>query len=88
MSCLRCVVSGKVQGVWFRAETRRRAESLGLRGHAVNLPDGRVEVLACGDDEAVAALREWLWEGPPQARVDDVQCGREDAAPPERFTTG
>jgi acylphosphatase len=88
MRCLRCLVSGKVQGVWFRAETRRRAESLGVRGHAVNLPDGRVEVLACGDEEAVAALRDWLWEGPAHARVDDVRCMEETTAPPDRFTTG
>ena len=48
MACRRFVVSGRVRGVWYRASTRRFAESLGLSGHALNLPDGRVEVLALG----------------------------------------
>jgi len=44
----RCLVAGRVQGVFYRASTRARAEALGVTGHARNLPDGRVEVLACG----------------------------------------
>ncbi len=71
--CIRCYISGRVQGVWFRAYTREKALELGLTGYARNLPDGRVEVLACGRQEDVDALRTWLWEGPPHARVDDVQ---------------
>lgn len=70
--CVRCYVSGRVQGVWYRAYTRRKALELELTGYARNLPDGRVEVLACGEETAVAALREWLWEGPPRAQVTDV----------------
>ena len=70
--CVRCYVSGRVQGVWYRAYTRRKALELGITGYARNLPDGRVEVLACGEETAVAALREWLWEGPPRAQVTDV----------------
>jgi len=72
--CVRCVVSGRVQGVWFRASTRDQALRLGISGHAVNLPDGRVEVLACGDERAVERLQAWLWEGPDQARVSAVHC--------------
>lgn len=72
--CVRCVVSGRVQGVWFRASTREQALSLGLRGYANNRPDGRVEVLACGEQAAVDRLRAWLWQGPPQAEVTDVRC--------------
>jgi acylphosphatase len=72
--CVRCVVSGRVQGVWFRASTREQALSLGLRGYANNRPDGRVEVLACGEQTAVDRLRAWLWQGPPQAEVTDVRC--------------
>lgn len=70
--CVRCYVSGRVQGVWYRAYTRRKALELEITGYARNLPDGRVEVLACGEETAVAALREWLWEGPPRAQVTDV----------------
>ena len=68
----RFLVSGRVQGVAYRAHTRREAQHLGLTGYAKNLPDGRVEVIACGDETALAALESWLWRGPPLARVDAV----------------
>jgi acylphosphatase len=61
-----------VQGVWFRASTRQQADRLGLAGHALNLPDGRVEVVACGDAAALDTLAAWLWRGPELALVDDV----------------
>ena len=82
MSAARFVVSGKVQGVFFRASTRDRAQALGLRGFAKNLADGRVEVLAAGDDAAIDELAAWLREGPPMARVDDLERlpAREDEA--------
>ena len=70
--CIRCFVAGRVQGVWFRAATREQAQRLNVCGYARNLSDGRVEVLACGEQEKVAALQQWLWEGPPHARVDAV----------------
>jgi acylphosphatase len=72
MPATRFMVSGKVQGVWFRAATREQAERFKLSGYARNLADGRVEVLAVGDEGAVSALERWLWQGPPQARVEDV----------------
>ncbi len=72
--CRRCRVEGLVQGVFFRASTRARAQQLGVTGWAKNLPDGSVEVLACGAEKAVAQLCEWLWEGPPHSRVATVQC--------------
>ncbi len=87
--CLHCYVSGRVQGVWYRGSTRRQAEQLGLSGYARNLDDGRVEVLACGEQDAVEALQQWLWQGPPAASVTDVVC-REVALPqplPKTFTT-
>ena len=71
--CRRFLISGHVQGVFFRASTRRQAGVLGLTGHAVNLSDGRVEVLACGDREAVDTLHAWLKHGPRLARVDRVE---------------
>jgi len=87
MACRRFLVSGHVQGVFFRASTRQQAMALGLTGYARNLPDGRVEVLACGDAAALQYLQSWLWEGPAQARVSDVQCEEVDVAVPPDFST-
>ncbi len=86
--CIQCLISGRVQGVFFRASTQAEAERLGLAGHAINLPDGRVEVLACGGPEALRALRAWLAHGPPGARVDSVECREVDVQPPAGFRTG
>lgn len=72
MAAARFIVRGKVQGVFFRASTRERALKLGMRGHAKNLPDGSVEVLAVGDAESMDALDAWLRIGPSQAQVDAV----------------
>lgn len=72
--CYRCLVSGRVQGVFFRASTRRMAEEFQVGGYARNLPDNRVEVLMCGEQASVDALRNWLWTGPSAAQVEDVQC--------------
>jgi len=68
----RVVVSGRVQGVWFRESTRRRASELGLSGWVRNLPDGRVAAEFEGEADAVAAALEFVAEGPPHARVDRV----------------
>ncbi|WP_018953657.1 acylphosphatase [Thioalkalivibrio sulfidiphilus] len=68
----RFLVSGRVQGVFYRASTRREARRLGLSGYAKNLPDGRVEVLAAGPCAAVGELEVWLWQGPPAAQVNEV----------------
>lgn len=78
MAAARFFVRGRVQGVWFRASTRDVATRLGLFGHARNLADGRVDVLAVGDADAIEALAAWLQQGPPGARVDGVV--REPAA--------
>ena len=72
MTAVRFLVSGHVQGVFFRASTREQARRLGLRGHARNLADGRVEVVVAGDGAAIDALEAWLRHGPPSARVDDL----------------
>jgi acylphosphatase len=88
--CRRCLVTGRVQGVFFRASTARKASELGVSGHAINLDDGRVEVLAWGAPTAVEALCEWLRKGPPAARVDDLDVRIVDlpAAARPGFTTG
>lgn len=88
MSAARFVVSGQVQGVFFRASTREQAMKLGLRGYAKNLADGRVEVLAAGDAAALDALAAWLREGPPMAHVEDLERlpARDDEAGEEFLT--
>ncbi len=73
MQAARFHVSGRVQGVSYRAATRAQAQRLGLRGHARNLADGRVEVLAVGTPQALEALERWLWQGPPLAQVTAVE---------------
>jgi len=72
--CVRCHVSGKVQGVFFRASARHQAQMLGITGYACNLADGRVEILACGEIEALDQFKDWLTRGPNGARVDGVSC--------------
>jgi acylphosphatase len=69
---VRAVVSGRVQGVWYRESCRREAERLGVAGWVRNRPDGRVEIEAEGPRPAVDALRTWDGHGPPRAVVDRV----------------
>lgn len=84
----RFIVRGRVQGVFFRDSTRRVAESLGLTGHALNLPDGSVEVLACGDVQAIDKLATWLHDGPPLSRVTSVDGTDVETPTPRGFRTG
>jgi acylphosphatase len=70
---IRCLIAGRVQGVFYRSATADEARRLQLDGWVKNLPDGSVEVVAAGQPAAVAALARWLWQGPPAARVDSVQ---------------
>ncbi|MEX2498036.1 MAG: acylphosphatase [Wenzhouxiangellaceae bacterium] len=86
--CRKFYVSGMVQGVFFRASTQRKARSLNITGHAINLDDGRVEVLACGDELAVSELERWLNQGPPGARVTGVERRDTNVEPPGDFSTG
>ncbi|MDR3446567.1 MULTISPECIES: acylphosphatase [unclassified Dyella] len=81
MAAARFFVSGRVQGVFYRASAREQALMLGLSGYATNLQDGRVEVLAVGTPSSIDALERWLWKGPSVARVDQVL--REDCDAPE-----
>ena len=73
MQCKKCLVAGRVQGVFYRATAARRAHELGIRGYARNLPDGRVEVLACGEAQVVGAFVSWLWIGSSASRVTSVE---------------
>lgn len=67
------VVSGKVQGVFFRESARKQAENLGLHGLVRNLPDGRVHIEAEGTEENLNTFREWCANGPPRAVVEKVE---------------
>jgi acylphosphatase len=86
--CQQFTISGRVQGVFFRDSTRDVAISLDLQGHAINLPDGSVEVLACGNDDAITRLEQWLQDGPPMALVDSVERIDMQCEQPAGFTTG
>jgi acylphosphatase len=81
-------VSGKVQGVWFRASTRREAERLGISGYAINLDDGNVEVYAVGYPAELDALEAWLAQGPPQADVAGVERRDVPIETADGFITG
>lgn len=87
MECARFIVSGKVQGVFFRASAREQAQRLDISGHARNLDDGTVEVIACGDAANIQALERWLQQGPAAAHVDRVSRFVEDGPPPQGFRT-
>ncbi len=85
--CVKALVVGKVQGVGFRWAAREKALKHGVTGHARNLPDGRVEVLICGDRDAVKSMSEWLWKGPPHAHVTHVELAVVEAHDPDDFRT-
>lgn len=88
MAAARFLVSGKVQGVFYRVSTRERALELGLSGRAINLHDGRVEVVAQGDADALDVLEAWLHQGPPSAKVDAVVRQVWEEAVDAGFVTG
>ena len=90
MICKKCIIDGRVQGVYYRATAAKRAHELAIKGHARNLPDGRVEVLAYGHPEAVETYISWLWIGSSAAKVIsvdvvEVRLGPEEI--PEGFHT-
>jgi len=84
----RFTITGRVQGVFFRESTRRVAESLGITGHAINLGNGDVEVLACGESAAIDELAAWLENGPRMATVTSVTAQELDVTEPTGFVTG
>ena len=66
-------ITGKVQGVFYRAHAQKKAEALGLTGYARNLPDGSVEVVVQGDEAAIKSFVEWCRQGSPSAKVENVE---------------
>lgn len=80
------VVSGRVQGVWFRVSTQMAAQRLGVKGYVRNLPTGQVECFAVGDEGAVQGLVVWAHSGPPFARVTSVDVTElSEYETPEKF---
>ncbi len=84
----RYTILGRVQGVFFRDSTREIAKGLGIVGHAVNLANGSVEVVAFGSDTALDELESWLRRGPPLSRVTNVVSESIEGEPPAGFSTG
>jgi acylphosphatase len=77
-----------VQGVFFRDSTREEARKLRLTGYANNMPDGSVEIVACGSDAALAKLAQWLESGPPMAKVAAVEASEVRYVDFRQFTIG
>lgn len=72
------IVKGKVQGVFFRYNTMKVAQSLGIKGWVKNLMDGSVEIVCEGEDNKIEELVKWCWKGPPGAYVEDVDVKKEE----------
>ncbi len=66
------IIRGRVQGVFFRAATQREAKRLGITGWVKNRPDGSIELLAEGEEDAIRELTSWASHGPSAARVDGI----------------
>ena len=77
ISRVRVLIIGRVQGVWFRASTKQKAEQLGLKGWVRNTSDGHVEAVFEGDEEILKDMIEWCKTGPRLAKVHDVQIKNE-----------
>ena len=84
----RVVVRGRVQGVFFRAETRDRARSLGLSGWVRNVADGSVEAVFEGDRDRIESMLEWCRRGPGFAEVEDLDVAWEEPRGEQGFGTG
>ena len=74
---VRVLISGRVQGVFFRACTKEKAEELGLAGWVQNLPDGRVEAVFEGEKSRVDKMVAWCYQGPPASHVAEVEVEQE-----------
>jgi acylphosphatase len=79
-------ISGRVQGVWYRANTQKQAEQRGISGWVRNLSDGRVEAVFEGPEAEIEDMIQWCHTGSPMAHVDDVEVEWEEPAGLEGFT--
>jgi len=71
------IISGRVQGVWFRASTRDKAQQLGLKGWVKNTPEGNVEAIFEGEEKTVNEMLEWCNHGPPLAEVKNLDVKKQ-----------
>jgi acylphosphatase len=78
-TCINVKISGIVQGVWFRASTKQKAEQLGITGWVKNTPDGNVEAVFEGDEDIIKEMLQWCQQGPPHARVENVEVKNQDS---------
>jgi len=83
MPCIHCLIEGRVQGVFYRASTQQEAIRLQLKGWVKNCPDGKVELVACGDVNHLQEFETWLWQGPEYADVIRVSCQASSCADDE-----
>ena len=72
------IISGRVQGVWFRANTRQKAEQLGVTGWVRNTHDGCVEAIFEGEENCVEEMLEWCNHGPPLAKIENVEIKKQN----------
>lgn len=79
------IITGRVQGVWYRESMRQAAERFGVTGWVRNRLDGSVEALVQGDEDQVAAVIAWAWQGPPAARVESVEISNANPVPQAGF---
>lgn len=73
MNSIRIIITGKVQGVFYRQSTKEKALSLNITGTVKNLPDGNVEIIATGEQKQLVELLEWCKQGPKHASVTDIK---------------
>jgi len=83
MKTIRIIVTGKVQGVYYRASAKNMADKLGITGWVKNLPDRNVEIHASASETSLGKFIAWCWQGPPGAEVKEVVT---EVIPDERFT--
>jgi acylphosphatase len=81
----RILVSGRVQGVFYRDTCRREAERIGVGGRASNLDDGRVEVIVEGEPDAVEAMIDWCRKGSDPANVTNIEVEEQEPQGEDRF---
>lgn len=85
--CKHFFISGRVQGVFYRDSTKTKARELGVTGWVRNVQDGRVEAVVCGDDSQIDLLAEWLWQGPPAAKVEKIESEQIEWEEHQEFKT-
>lgn len=85
-TCIQYLITGRVQGVWYRSSAQKQANKLNITGWAKNLPDGRVQIFACGEAKNLDQFHQWLWKGPILAKVQNIDCKTENYQNFEEFS--